>query len=419
MTPTTKPRHPKKNERKEERNKNPESAQPAPTSTRSSALPCTIFIPTPHLQGGLCTGTRRYLLDVVPSYIAACVFTTLLSLPKEKDACVDMFFKRHSTDLTEEIDLAGGTYKGFLKMFGKTIKTTASNERSLQNTGVRLLFLSKYNKEFQFMENTLPGEATVQNKAVINAKVLSTLEEDKNDHETNLATLRSALYSDTFYKNGELYHRWCEGFESLQLRGCKIPGPRPITELLTLAHETHFRLEIYMAMSRTSFVHTPGTAAALHRRLLFKKLLPLVREDRKVRPSYLHVSSYLCCVHHIDMSLHNRTMQLPPMNNAWKLWSQMASNRRTMKRPPPSLTWSWMMQTSNDRLAASLYIFRTVRAHYCTRMCHYCTSVYLFCTFVCKNVQKCALYDDINNHNVHLWHIMSLFEIQYYIIITL
>ena len=173
-----------------------------------------------------------------------------------------MFFKRHSTDLTEEIDLAGGTYKGFLKMFGKTIKTTASNERSLQNTGVRLLFLSKYNKEFQFMENTLPGEATVQNKAVINAKVLSTLEEDKNDHETNLATLRSALYSDTFYKNGELYHRWCEGFESLQLRGCKIPGPRPITELLTLAHETHFRLEIYMAMSRTSFVHTPGKAAA-------------------------------------------------------------------------------------------------------------------------------------------------------------
>jgi hypothetical protein len=97
----------------------------------------------------------------------------------------------------------------------------------------------------------------------------------------------------------------------------------------------------------------------------------------------------------------------------------MATNRRTMKRPPPSLTWSWMMQTSNDRLAGSLYIFRTVRAHYCTRMCHYCTSVYLFCTFVCRNVQKCTLNDDINNHNVHLWHIMSLFKIQYYIIITL
>jgi hypothetical protein len=72
-----------------------------------------------------------------------------------------MFYKRHLDDLTEEIDMAGGTYTGFLKMFGKTIKTTASNERSLQNTGVRLLFLSKFNKEFQFMENTLPGEAIV------------------------------------------------------------------------------------------------------------------------------------------------------------------------------------------------------------------------------------------------------------------
>ena len=274
------PRHPKKNA-SFDRNTNHESAQPAPTSTRSSALPCTIFIPTPHLQGGLCTGTRRYLLHIVPSYIAACVLTTLLSRRKEKDACVDMFYKRHLDDLTEEIELAGGTYTGFLKMFGKTIKTTASNERSLQNTGVRLLFLSKFNKEFQFMENTLPGEAIVQNKAVINAKVLLSLEDEgeKNDFESNLATLRSCLYSDEFYKNGELYRRWCEGFESLQLRGCEIPGPKPIHELLTLAHETHFRLEIYMAMSRTSFVHTPGTAAALHRRLLFKKLLPLVREE--------------------------------------------------------------------------------------------------------------------------------------------
>jgi len=70
-SPRTKPRHPKKNARKD-RNKNPESAQPAPTSTGSSALPCTIFVPTPHLQGGLCTGTRRYLLDIVPSYVAAC-----------------------------------------------------------------------------------------------------------------------------------------------------------------------------------------------------------------------------------------------------------------------------------------------------------------------------------------------------------
>ena len=207
-----------------------------------------------------------------------------------------MFYKRHLTDLTEEIDLAGGTYTGFLKMFAKTIKTTTSNERSLQNTGVRLLFLSKYNKEFHFMENTLPGEAIVQNKAVINAKVLSSLEDqgDKNDFESNLATLRSTLYSDGFYKNGELYRRWCEGFESLQLKGCEIPGPKPITELLTLAHETHFRLEIYMAMSRTSFVHTPGVAAALHRRLLFKKLLPLVREDRKVRLPFTCRLRFLC-----------------------------------------------------------------------------------------------------------------------------
>ena len=135
------------------------------------------------------------------------------------------------------------------------------------------------------MENTLPGEAIVQNKAAINAKVLSSLEDqgDKNDFESNLTTLRSALYSDEFYKNGELCRRWCEGFESLQMKGCKTPGPKPMMELLTLAHETHLRLEIYMATSRTSFVHTPGTAAALHRRLLFKKLLPLVREDRKAR----------------------------------------------------------------------------------------------------------------------------------------
>ena len=69
------------------------------------------------------------------------------------------------------------------------------------------------------------------------------------------------------------------------------------------------------------------------------------------------------------------------------------------------------MQTSNSRLEASLYVLRTVRAHYCTRMCHYCTSDYLFRTFVCRNVLICALNGEIYNHNVHLWHIMSLFHI--------
>ena len=57
------------------------------------------------------------------------------------------------------------------------------------------------------------------------------------------AHFRSTLCSDNFYKNGELHRRWCEGFESLQMKGCKIPGPKPTTELLTLAHETHLRLE--------------------------------------------------------------------------------------------------------------------------------------------------------------------------------
>ena len=77
------------------------------------------------------------------------------------------------------------------------------------------------------------------------------------------------------------------------------------------------------------------------------------------------------------------------------------------------------MQTSNSRLVASIYVLRTVRAHYCTRMCHYCTPDYLFRTFVCINVQICALNGEINNHNVQVWHIMYLFDIKYYIIITL
>ena len=205
-----------------------------------------------------------------------------------------MFYKRHSKDLADEIELAGGNYAGFLRMFGTTIKTTTSNERSLQNTGVRLLFLSKYNRDFQFMENTLPKETAVQNKAVINTAVLASLEDTGDKFDANLEALRTTLCSGHFYKNGELCRRWCEGFESLQMKGCKIPGPKPITELLTLARETHLRLEIYMATSRTSFVHTPGPAAALHRRLLFKKLLPLVREDRKVRRPFTCSLRCLC-----------------------------------------------------------------------------------------------------------------------------
>ena len=73
-----------------------------------------------------------------------------------------MLLARHRDLLGDEIDWAGGENM-FINIFGTKIKTTANNERSMQNKHTRQVFLSKANPEYNICRKLLVHETDTAN----------------------------------------------------------------------------------------------------------------------------------------------------------------------------------------------------------------------------------------------------------------
>jgi len=73
-----------------------------------------------------------------------------------------MLLARHRDLLGDEIDWAGGENM-FINIFGTKIKTTANNERSMQNKHTRQVFLSKANPEYNICRKLLVHETDTTN----------------------------------------------------------------------------------------------------------------------------------------------------------------------------------------------------------------------------------------------------------------
>ena len=91
------------------------------------------------------------------------------------------------------------------------------------------------------------------------------------------------------FSNEVVYRKFAAGLESGLLRKTPKAQPCPIMDTITLGHEVAFRLELFMALSKRNFQHSPDLASADELIRKFKKPLPLVREDRKVM---LHCSIF-------------------------------------------------------------------------------------------------------------------------------
>jgi len=88
--------------------------------------------------------------------------------------------------------------------------------------------------------------------------------------------------------NEVLYSKFTAGLESGLLRKTPKGPPSPIVDTITLGHEVAFRLELFMALSKRNFQHSPDLASADELIRKFKKLLPLVREDRRKHGQIAH-----------------------------------------------------------------------------------------------------------------------------------
>ena len=91
--------------------------------------------------------------------------------------------------------------------------------------------------------------------------------------------------------NEVLYSKFAAGLESGLLRKTPKGPPSIMMHTVTLGHEVAFRLELFMALSKRNFQHSPDLASADELIRKFNKLLPLVREDRSLIVRYVIFAS--------------------------------------------------------------------------------------------------------------------------------
>jgi hypothetical protein len=82
------------------------------------------------------------------------------------------------------------------------------------------------------------------------------------------------------YTHEKLFDLFCAALENGRFRGTEQMPISPIENLITVAHEAHFRLELWYALKAQSFRHDTAKIAQVDRKEKHKNLCILVAQDR-------------------------------------------------------------------------------------------------------------------------------------------
>ena len=95
--------------------------------------------------------------------------------------------------------------------------------------------------------------------------------------------VRACLQSEEMYLNPALYNLLCCGVESGKLKGgTKLKQRSSLRELMTVAHEAHLRLELYLALTRQRFNKNSKKDLSIDRKVLWEAFCELVFNDREL-----------------------------------------------------------------------------------------------------------------------------------------
>lgn len=193
--------------------------------------------------------------------------------PNKSTACVKMLLKRN-TGLQA---LADGLRRNeFARLWATEVRTLANNERSSQIRQLKIMYLT--NNDFALVSNYHVGTATiVDTNTFENLQLCNSL---TSEFQT-IQDLRDALVSPKMYTYPKLFDLFCAGLESGRLRGTKPMPISPIESLITVAHEAHFRLELWYAMALTRYRHTISRAYITERFQKHAEVCQMVAQDRR------------------------------------------------------------------------------------------------------------------------------------------
>jgi hypothetical protein len=186
--------------------------------------------------------------------------------------CV-LFICRRYPDLVEMAMTYHGGVPQMARKWARVVRKKANNERAVQVRYIKKVWLSK-NSPHCLVTNCLEGDHTQDTQMVVVpalvASGLSTTED-----------VRQCIKSNGMYLNSVLFNLFCGGLESGMLRLTMNVPFTPIRDLITVAHEAHFRMELYYALERQRYRHSVTHAWALERRTIWLEFCELVLQDRQ------------------------------------------------------------------------------------------------------------------------------------------
>jgi hypothetical protein len=143
-----------------------------------------------------------------------------------------------------------------------------------QKRQLKLMFLNN-DSEYAMISDYVVGSAspTTCEKEMGISKALSPEFETVQD-------LRKAIASSKMYTYPLLFDLFCAGLESGKLRSTKPMPISRIEQVITLAHEAHFRSELWFSLRGGNFSHDTSKQSIAERHGKFGEFCRFVNEDR-------------------------------------------------------------------------------------------------------------------------------------------
>jgi hypothetical protein len=185
------------------------------------------------------------------------------------------------TRYNDLVKYANKHYHGVPQMAHKhatLIRNTANNERSVQVTTIQKIWLMESSK-FALAYPFVPQNDLTEDTPSVDVMKLSTNMELSGLE--SVAQLRTLIRSSEMYKNAAVFTHFCQGLESgLLKQSMKLP-PTPLAKLITIAHEAHFRAELWLHLGKATFRHLTTNDHIRNRKENFDEFCDLVAKDRE------------------------------------------------------------------------------------------------------------------------------------------
>ena len=172
-------------------------------------------------------------------------------------------------------DNYNGSVQRMAEKWGKSVKGKANLARANQLRFFKTVWLSN-SSPHALVTNVIAADLDIKE---------APMKVHPDIFKTGVLTvdeLRTCLKSEAMYLNPAIYNLLCCGVESGKLKnGKKLQTRSSLRCMVSVAHEAHIRLELYLALKRQRYHKKPNTTHAARRIKMWEAFSEIVFNDRE------------------------------------------------------------------------------------------------------------------------------------------